>query len=119
MATKPGDVYDICDEENCLVGQAKVESVDSVLQEIASKLNRANGAIEKHIPVTITCTITNQVGSHGLLSLQTEETLQVSGVAVIVRERRSAMASTVMIKDVVLPTFGMCRLYQPQVPLHF
>lgn len=117
VVAETGDEFDICDEENCVVGRATVESVDSLLPEIASKLTPSNGAIEKHVPITVTCTITNQVGSRGLLCLQTEETLQVSGVAVVVRERRSALATTIMIQDVTLPTFGVCRLCQPQVPL--
>ena len=117
MAVEAEDVFDICDKDNCVVGRARVESIDIMHKEIASRLTAKTGGIEKHIPVTLTCAITNQVGPHGLLCLQSEETLQVSGIAVVVKERRSGLASTTMIKDVTLPAFGLCRLCQPQVPL--
>ena len=117
MAVEAGDVFDICDQDNCVVGRATVESVDTMHKEIASKVTSTTGGVEKHAPVTLTCVISNQAGPHGLLCLQSEETLQVSGIALVAKPNRSTLASTIMIKDVTLPAFGICRLCQPQVPL--
>ncbi len=95
---------------------ATIDSIDSP-QEESNSTTSSKSVIEKHVPITVTCTVEYQTGTHGLMSLYSEETVQVSGVALIVRKSRGACASTTEITGFSLPVIGPCRLCQPRVPL--
>ena len=43
VAVEAGNVFDICDQDNCVVGRATVESVDTMHKEIASKVTSTTG----------------------------------------------------------------------------
>ncbi len=116
VPVQTGDRFDVCDEDNCTVGVAKVMSVDFLQAEKSDRMTPRGGVAEKHVGVSLTCDIGYQDGSHGLLNLQSQ-TLQVCGIATVLRRSRAVLATTAMIKDVLLPGVGLCRLYPPSLPL--
>lgn len=103
---KEGTSFDICDEENRFIGTAKVESVDPHQQEVSCQVH--DGAIEKHVSLTFTCTVHYSAEPHGLMSLRSQELIQVSGVAVAIKSKKQKTAVIKCVNDISLPYRGSC-----------
>ncbi|XP_070567567.1 uncharacterized protein [Ptychodera flava] len=102
------DEFGIYDSNHRHIGSAVVESVSDVQKEIAHVTKKDYN--EKTVAVTMRCNVQIRSGPHGLVSLISPETLNLDGLAVVVKANKSDKAVTKCVEDIEIPGIGRCTL---------
>jgi len=104
----PEDEFEVySEEEQRPVAMVTTESVH-LQNELSTQV--VEGSIEKRVAVSFTAEVKYSAERHGLLSLRSTESLQLAGVAVLLKERGHRFACLDHV-EVNLPTFGPCIFY--------
>ena len=105
-----GQKFDLCTiEDSREIGSVVLEEVDAAQHEICSKV-KSDGTIVKKVKVAMEAFFRYGADPHGLLSLHSEESMQISGIVTVERPKRSRKAVTKSI-EIDHPDFGLCVLY--------
>ena len=105
-----GQTFDLCSNEDFReIGSVVFEGIDNAQQEVSSQV-LPDGTIVKKVKVVAEAFFQYSADPHGLLSLHSEESLQITGIATVERPRRSRKAITKSI-EIDHPDFGLCSLY--------
>jgi hypothetical protein len=105
-----GCTFLVYDEDDRQIGTAYIEVVNPAQMELSSTVDKDTGRISKNVAVTFHCAVRYGADPHGILSLFSEQELQLTGVAISQKEKRQRRATLTMIK-VSLPNFGPCLFF--------
>lgn len=103
----PGEKFSVFDSEERPVAKATIESVISV-NEIDTIAVKETGEVQKQVRVLFGCSIVYGSDPHGLMPLCSNNSVQMSGLMCISKEKRGKVASLSAFRDIELKHYGIC-----------
>jgi len=109
VAVQPGDSFTVLDADHRPVGTGTIEETEIAQRELATQV-RKNGDVIKQVAVTFSCNV--RYGARkGAFPLCNEHTLELSGIAIVVKKKRASSATTQEIEQLELPLLGPCSFH--------
>ena len=106
VAVGQGATFTVVDADDCPAGEGVVTQVG--IQKEQSSTVQKNGSVVKVVAITFSCDVKYGSNKHGLLPLFSEDTLQLTGKAIVVKQKHSHNAVTQSIEQLDLPCLGSC-----------
>lgn len=109
QAVEAGQSFDMYDDSSREAGRVVLEQVDAGQTLVSSEV-LDDGTMVKKVQVVAEVLLHYSADPHGLMSLHSEEALQISGIATLARPPRSRKA---VLKSIEIdhPDLGLCTLY--------